>query len=499
MGTFRNIYACLVHERPDCVIDLVRNLRCLDPASAILLYDGGAGREILGHDYPFERLGVVRHPSPRPLTWGRLHDFALDCMRYGLDHLGFDALTVVDSDQLATRPGYAAHLAGFLAARPGVGVVGNAPRPQPADTAIDPALAAHRERELWLPFLRRFPGGEAKFAHWSFWPGTVFTAAAAADLTRAFAADAQLRMIVDRTAIIATEEVLLPTVAALLGHEVAAHPTSHDYVRFRAQYTPRQIDAALDRPDVFWVHPIARRLDDPLRERIRARHGHYERPFGPGGATSHVPGHDPGLAPTLPILEAMRRVEGWLEDDEGDLLVAATVRALTEGPGPHAVVEVGSFRGRSTVVLGRVVREVDPASRVFAIDPHDGQVGAQGGGVVATAPTWEAFRRNVADAGVAGVIEPIRARSFEVAWRRPIHLFLVDGLHDYANVARDFAHFDPWVVPGGYAAFHDYADYYPGVRSAVDEILASGRYVEIGRARSMIVLRKRAWPESPPK
>ena len=37
----RNIYACLVHERLECVIDLVRDLRCLDPSSTVLLYDGG--------------------------------------------------------------------------------------------------------------------------------------------------------------------------------------------------------------------------------------------------------------------------------------------------------------------------------------------------------------------------------------------------------------------------------------------------------------------------
>ncbi|MCP3064466.1 hypothetical protein LXT21_37405 [Myxococcus sp. K38C18041901] len=37
----RNIFACLVHERPDCVLDLVRNLHHLDPDSLILLYNGG--------------------------------------------------------------------------------------------------------------------------------------------------------------------------------------------------------------------------------------------------------------------------------------------------------------------------------------------------------------------------------------------------------------------------------------------------------------------------
>ena len=43
----RNIHACLVHEERACVLDLVRNLHDLDPASTILLYDGGPDRGLL--------------------------------------------------------------------------------------------------------------------------------------------------------------------------------------------------------------------------------------------------------------------------------------------------------------------------------------------------------------------------------------------------------------------------------------------------------------------
>jgi hypothetical protein len=42
-----NIYACLVHEKPECVVDLVRNLRAADSASTILLYDGSARGDLL--------------------------------------------------------------------------------------------------------------------------------------------------------------------------------------------------------------------------------------------------------------------------------------------------------------------------------------------------------------------------------------------------------------------------------------------------------------------
>src|SRR5262249_41934861 len=139
---------------------------------------------------------------------------------------------------------------------------------------IGPAQAAYQEIELWRPLLRRFPQGEQKFVYWSFWPSTVVTANAARDLLQLLATDTTLREIMARTKIWATEEVILPTLIALLGYEVLANPCSYDYVKYRAPYTLPQIDAALARPEVFWLHPIPRRYDDPLRQRVREALGY---------------------------------------------------------------------------------------------------------------------------------------------------------------------------------------------------------------------------------
>src|SRR6516225_11363093 len=103
MPTIRNVFACLVHENRECVIDLVRNLHFLDPASLILLYNGGRDSRLLNDSFPFQRYGAVIHPAPRPAVWGKLHQFALDCMEWALENHSFDTLTIVDSDQLATR------------------------------------------------------------------------------------------------------------------------------------------------------------------------------------------------------------------------------------------------------------------------------------------------------------------------------------------------------------------------------------------------------------
>jgi predicted O-methyltransferase YrrM len=481
----RNVFACLVHERPECVVDLVRNLRHLDPTSAIVLYNGSKEAGLLDGAFPFERHGAEVHPAPRPMEWGRLHDFAIDCMRFALARGPFDTLTIVDSDQLALRPGYSAHLAAFLAGHPDVGLLGNSAGVQPPHTNIPPARLAHAEAELWRPFVRRFPDGEAKFVHWSFWPTTVFSAAAARGLVELFDGDEQLRQIVRASRIWATEEVILPTLVALLGYRVAASPCSYDFVKFRTPYSVSQLDAAMNRPDVFWAHPVPRRYDDPLRRHVRGRFHDYAGPAEPPAP----PGPPPFLL-SRPILARMRAVEGWLDEDEADLLLGATLRALADVPGASAVVEVGSYCGRATVVLGGVVRAVRPSARVWAIDPHDGKIGAAGQ-YVSVGPTLEKLRANVAAADLDDVVAVVQSAAPQVPWQEPIALLVIDGLHDYASVAADFRHFEPWLAEGGYVAFHDYAGYFPGVVAFVNELQAEGGYRKVQAAATLVVLRKR--------
>lgn len=493
MAALRNVFACLVHERPECVADLVRNLWALDPASEILLYNGGKNSGLLA-GFPFERYGARIHPAPHPQEWGRLHGFALDCLRHALAGPGFDTLTVVDSDQLAVRPGYSEYLGQALAGRGRVGLLGNSPGTQPRDTSIGPALAAYREIDAWRPLARRLPGGEQNLFHWTFWPSTVITAAAGRDLVRLFDEDTELQEIVQHSRIWATEEVILPTLVALLGYEVARNPCSDEVVQFRQTYTREQVEHALAQPDVFWIHPVPRQYDDPLRQQIRdaiSAAATVPSPVEPVKEPDPAP--ERPLLLTVPILEKMRKVEGWLEDEEADLLLAACARALTGLTSPHgtpAIVEVGSYCGRSTVVLGSVVQALCPEARVAAIDPHLGQIGAADQGLQTGAPTLERLRANLEANGLTDHVEVIRQCSYEVEWSRPIGFLLIDGLHDHANVSRDFHCFEKWIVPGGWIAFHDYADYYPGVRSFVDELLATGRYTRVHLARSLMVVRR---------
>lgn len=213
---------------------------------------------------------------------------------------------------------------------------------------------------------------------------------------------------------------------------------------------------------------------------------------------THMSDHDtmrlvrraPGgeLLLTVPILERIRPIEGWLTDAEADVLISAAAHVCVTFPPDHAIVEIGSYEGRSTVALASVTALLAPSVRVHAIDPHEGEVGAADLGVEHTPATLARFRENLLRTGIAKQVVICRRRSYETDWKEPISLLLVDGLHDYENCARDFHHFQPYLAIGGLVAFHDYGDW-PGVTSFVGHLLATPGFSRLAQGGSMILLR----------
>jgi len=102
-------------------------------------------------------------------------------------------------------------------------------------------------------------------------------------------------------------------------------------------------------------------------------------------------------------LTAIESVDGWLTPDQAGRLYAAAATC----PAGGTIVEIGSFRGRSTIVLASAA--VDGVA-VVAIDPH---VGTDRGpreirGHEEQASTDRArFDANLATAGVAGKVRHV--------------------------------------------------------------------------------------------
>lgn len=179
-----------------------------------------------------------------------------------------------------------------------------------------------------------------------------------------------------------------------------------------------------------------------------------------------APGHSLSDA-----LAAVRDVEGWLTDDQARRLWAAAAHA----PAGGQIVEIGSFRGRSTIVLASAAPE---GVTVIAIDPHLG--GDRGPQEFADQPDLgeadhRAFEANLARAGVAGRVRHVRARSAQAlgAVPGPIAVLYVDGAHRLRPAAADLRQWGARVSPGGRLLVHDSF-------SSVGVTLALGREV-IGR------------------
>lgn len=189
----------------------------------------------------------------------------------------------------------------------------------------------------------------------------------------------------------------------------------------------------------------------------------------------------------------LQPVQGFLTDFEG-----LGLNLLAQhGPGKGAIVEIGSFMGRSTcwLALGSKAAAREP---VFAVDHFKGSPEHQPGQAVAVAEletvgtTFHQFQNNIAKMDVAEQVYPVQAESAEAAakWRGPIRLLFVDGEHSYEAVKRDVELWSPFVVPGGIVALHDVHNA-PDVTQYFEELKQPGAgFTELFRIHSLGVLRK---------
>ena len=198
---------------------------------------------------------------------------------------------------------------------------------------------------------------------------------------------------------------------------------------------------------------------------------------------------DPRATPTLAEVQArVVDVEGWLSDDQ----IQALHEAARACPAGGRIVEIGSFRGRSTIVLASSA----PADvEIVAIDPHAGNDrGPQEiEGFAAEAETDNAvFTRNLAEAGVADRVRHVRAFSDdahgEVA--DPIDVLFIDGAHRFGPARADIRDWGRRVAPGGRMLIHDSFSSIGVTLAILVELLVSPDWRYEGRARSLTAYRR---------
>jgi SAM-dependent methyltransferase len=146
-------------------------------------------------------------------------------------------------------------------------------------------------------------------------------------------------------------------------------------------------------------------------------------------------------------------VEGWLTEAQATRLANAAARVVEGG----RIVEIGSFRGRSTIVLARAS---SPGVEIVAIDPHAGSDrgpqeiaadAARGDADVAT------FAANLERHGVAERVRHVRRFSSEALGEvaGAVDVLYVDGAHRYGPALADIVRWGARVADGGRMLVHD--------------------------------------------
>ncbi len=187
-------------------------------------------------------------------------------------------------------------------------------------------------------------------------------------------------------------------------------------------------------------------------------------------------------------LALARTVDGWMTDDQARRLWDRAV----EVPSGSTVVEIGSFRGKSMVVLASAARA---GVELVAIDPHGGNDrGPQewSGKEQEAAEDFEVFHQNLRRAGVDERVRHIRKLSDDALGDHTgaVELLYIDGAHRWGPAARDIRQWGGRLRPGSVMLIHDSFSSIGVTAAQVTELFLGGRFRYEGRSQSMTQYRR---------
>lgn len=126
-------------------------------------------------------------------------------------------------------------------------------------------------------------------------------------------------------------------------------------------------------------------------------------------------------------------------------------------------VEIGSYFGRSSVVLGMIARKnnchltcIDIFNE-FPPDEHDSD------------EIKKQFKANMKSVNAEYRLLNMLSEQAGKIYQKTIDLLFIDGDHSYDGVKSDIELWLPKVKVGGFVLFHDCGGIHPGVEKAVDE------------------------------
>ena len=191
-------------------------------------------------------------------------------------------------------------------------------------------------------------------------------------------------------------------------------------------------------------------------------------------------------------LAAVASVEGWMTDAQARRLWDAASRLAA----PARIVEIGSFQGRSTIVLASAAND---GVEVVAIDPHAGNDrGPQEieGFADAAQGDHDAFLANLTAAGVRDRVRHVREFSSAALAEveGDVDLLYIDGAHRYRPALDDIRRWGDRVREGGTLLIHDSFSSVGVTLAILSSLLLDARFTYVGRSGSMAEYRREPAP-----
>jgi predicted O-methyltransferase YrrM len=199
------------------------------------------------------------------------------------------------------------------------------------------------------------------------------------------------------------------------------------------------------------------------------------------------------LADFLKCKQRFAKIEGFLEDLEAYTLM----QLAAHGQGSGAIVEIGSYMGRSTAFLAAGAKDAG-RERVYAVDHFRGSPEQKAGQPFShpvlekDGSTFGVFQANLRAVNLDDHVVAIQASSVEAArsWKEPIRLLFIDGDHSYEAAREDWKAWSPFLGNRGYVCFHDIGRW-PGVTQFYQEMLRDNPVMkEMCTVQSLKVVQK---------
>jgi len=181
------------------------------------------------------------------------------------------------------------------------------------------------------------------------------------------------------------------------------------------------------------------------------------------------------------LANIMSNIHGWLSLKEGNFLYHMAKKISAKG----AIVEIGSYHGKSTVCLGLGVISSGTDRKIIAVDPHKGKIKDNGS---LLKPSLSVFLRNIKKYKIDHLVKPEIMTSQQAAkqFNDKISFLFIDGLHDFKHARQDFLFWNKNVVDSGVIAMHDGYCGESGVMKAVEKILTNYQDIrQIGAVSSI--------------